>query len=630
MYDFSKLNDNYPEGIKSHQQYFILRWGELLDESPLHFRKLLAPCSRAVLKEFLDVINLFHSGVLHAYNIPIMVKELIDTLKSDIVLKKFLSDDFNFIIDKLSSFLTNMPDTDTESKDGVLERITDKNLNYISSLVKSFLNKLESEDIIKIYTTHFKDCLSEEQYNYSSLDRELSLLVSELLYEGHSRSYLYRWGAGVFIYDKEKAPFLERVDRIGQLGRKNKRTFHCFLKVSLPKNNDFLYELTGNVRFFKDSNDAKVILEESMSNPLTSEINEYFDGDPNLKIGLVELKATDLNAALTQSANLLISRLSLFNLDKRSKSYTPSIKKNVVVYDVEGDNVELTSYGDESGIKIARTSEYLKILFSTSEEEYKTLHRLMGWLRIVQDSPKETGLVAMWSMMELLFVHDYAEKQRNVIVHTIPYISHFYVKSMVTRALTILESDSSKFEELKAKILDIYGAQAFTKDRKIKKEYFVEYINVNEAEVLKIYSDLYLHQRYIRLINSFTKIKKAEKKQIYVHLKEFIEELEQKITHDLRRAYRIRNILAHEASVHVDFFEDVYAKLTFYLQIILDDIFYSISRQNKNTIEQLVTIKRESYLLYMEYVNSLHKSLEKGESHLDKYERLINTRNLLI
>ncbi|HHY72179.1 MAG TPA: hypothetical protein GX497_02945 [Bacillus bacterium] len=486
-----------------------------------------------------------------------------------------------------------------------------RDIDNVKAFTKAFLNKLESLNIIEYYSNFFKEKLSSDYYSFSDIDANLAIFLSELLFEGNSKAYLYRWGAGVFVYDENEDSLIAKMDRLGlELGKKNQRAFLCFLKVNVPNQYQALYKLNGKVRFFQDHNDARTILEEELTGTFSGEIDEFFTSDMNLQIALIELEAMDEEAAIHKTRKHLLSRLTLINLDSKLKNYIPSIKKDVVLLDKRSSNASLKSDGEELGIKIARNSEYLQILFSDNEDEYKTLNRLMGWLRVVQDSPKETALVAIWSMLELLFVHENRDKNKSVIKQAIPYISHFYAKSIAIKVLKILKKHETQYEIIKKGIEDKYGSNSIGRNRNIKLEYFLYYIKKYERDVLELYSDFLMEQRYILFINSFTTVKKEKKKHPTLHLKEYILELEDRIRTDLLRAYRIRNILAHEASVNAIFFDDVYWKMVFYLQIILDDILFSINKQNKNTIEQMVMIKEESYLLYMNFLDSLAKDLQ--------------------
>ncbi|AYV68707.1 hypothetical protein C2I06_18475 [Niallia circulans] len=653
MYDIEKLMQNYNPSLKSHEQYFILRWSELLEGGPLHFRKLINPCTRALISEFIGVTNLFNAGVLKIYNINNAAKELKIALKNDKIIKGFLNNDYTFIIGKLSNFISQLT-SEQESSNAEENKRLIKEIDIINEFIKAFLNKLESKNIIELYSIYFREHLPTDSYSYSKIDRELSMLISELLYEGNSKAYLYRWGAGVFVYDREKTTLIEKLERLGQdLGKKNLRTFKCYLQANLPNIYDFWEKLEGKIKIFKDSNEARLGLEEISQNALEKSVNDYFNIDNSLKILQIEIEAADEEAAINQARILLLTKLSLINLDKKSKVYIPSVKNRVVLLDTRSNNISIrTDNDDGDGIKIAKFSDYLHILFTANENKYKSLNRLMGWLRVVQDSPKETALVAMWSMMELLFVHDYSDKNNKVISQAKPYISHYFAKNMVVKATQILKTKEANYNLLKEKIKEEYGDVALRRqDNNIKLEYLLDYIKLHENEVLNVYDNLILEQRYIQYLNSFTTVVKERKHQAFIHLKGYILQLEENMDNDLARAYRIRNILAHEASIQSDFFEDIYEKMVFYLQIILDDILFSMIKQNKNTIEQLTMIKEESYKQYIKHLDNVAKVLlatnddlkdkdgevmdeekesQKTQERLDIYKGIVNTKNLLI
>ncbi len=174
--------------------------GELLENTHLHYRKLLKPSIRSVLKESLRVINYFKDQTLYEHNVFEILEEVIEALNNNIVLKRTYLEDFNLVKSRLERFLSNKQ-TFKELKSGSDKH---KQLNLPYTIITTLYNKLENVDIPKIYSNYLKDELGKSSLSFEIVDDLTELLISELIYEGHNKQYLFNWGKGVFITDSTK------------------------------------------------------------------------------------------------------------------------------------------------------------------------------------------------------------------------------------------------------------------------------------------------------------------------------------------------------------------------------------------------------------------------------------------
>lgn len=214
MYKHFK-NQGYNPELSSHQIYFIQRWGELLENTHIHYRKLLKPSIRSVLKESLRVIDYFKDQTLYEHNVFEILEEVIETLKNNLVLKKVYSEDFNLVKSRIERFLSNRQ----AFKELKSESDKYKQLNLPYTIITTLYNKLDNADIPKIYSNYLKDELGKSNLSFEIVDHLTELVISELIYEGHNKQYLFKWGNGVFITDPEPN-FLKRIERIKELGKK--------------------------------------------------------------------------------------------------------------------------------------------------------------------------------------------------------------------------------------------------------------------------------------------------------------------------------------------------------------------------------------------------------------------------
>ncbi|MDN8591250.1 hypothetical protein Q0V21_21035 [Paenibacillus sp. 11B] len=615
MYKISSIQGNNPT-LLSHQAYFIHRWGELFEKSHLHYRKLSYPCVRAVLKESVQVIENYKTEVLFEHNVFEIFTEVITTLKRNKVFEDQFKEDWSLVISRLELFLTE--------KETFLQHINrmDKHrkLELPLTLIEGLLNKLENIDIPKLYVDLLSKELSKPTLSFEQIDNYLELLMSELIFEGHHKQYLYRWGQGVLVSDGESS-FLKKLERISELGIKNKRNFECFIPLRLPDGYDSLIGTDGPLTFFSDPDRARLTIDDAYDVPQVHDapVIEFFKKDTH--IARIKLAATDDVAAINTAREELSSITRLFTLENRHKLYNPGNFTQALVFDLSTKKINTDPIIEVSqyGLQVTRSDTYIKINMSSKlTGKYKGLDQLLQWCRVIQDSPKETGLVAMWSLMEYLFITEPTNKRKGIIEHATPYLSQFYLKSLVYRCRELVKQNQTGNKILKDVVQERLGIESIDKKNKeIKLHYLLQFIAEYKNEAMSAFTGDSLSQRYIGLLNKYMQLRG---KKIWFY--EYLNDFEKQIECDLSRAYRLRNILTHQAYVDKIFFEEIYERLSFYLKLILDDMLYSMSLQPDNSLHQLVKIKKESYGDY--------KKLITGIDKVTSYKDLLKTKSLLI
>lgn len=613
-------NKGYSPLLANHCVYFIHRWGELLENSQLHYRKLVKPALRTVLKESLAVVDHFKNQVLYEHNVFEILNELVENLNSNLVLKQFFFEDFELIKSRLENFLSN------KQSFSELKSELDKNkqLNLPYTLISAFYNKLENEDIPKLYANYLKNELNKPKVSFELVDTLVELLISELIYEGHNKEYLYKWGKGVFIIDSEPN-FLKRIDRIKELGKKNRRPFECLIILKLPHGYESLFQNEkGNITFYKEPETLRVQFTEEYNDEVLNsrEFYEFFKTEKH--IARIKLYSTDEIAAINTARETLIDTTKLFTLENRNKNYDPGNLSNALIYDFQGNQLNMNPYIEvnQQGVRISNNEKYIKVnLSSRLDNKYLSLDQLLQWCRVIQDSPRETGLVAMWSLLEYLFVIDQSAKRKSVLDLAIPYICHFYLKSLSWRAREILRSGNySENQKILEEVRETIGSNAIdSRKDEIKLHYFIQFLATNKEKVMDIYSGKIFEQRYIGLISKFFTLRGNK-----LWFKDFLSKIEIQIKSDFLRAYRVRNILAHQASIDEELLDETYDVISYYLKLILDDLLYTITLQPNNSVHDFVKIKKETYDNY--------KKMLLNIDTIDNvnFKRLITTKSLLV
>lgn len=613
MYRSSDIK-GYNPPLMPHQLYFIQRWGELFGKSHLHYRKLSYPCVRAVLKEAIQVIENYKAEVLYEHNVFEVFQEVVSALKENKVLLASFKEDWSLVSSRLELFLS-----DKQSFSEITNTIEKhKRVELSLTLIRGLLNKLENTDITKLYIELFARELLKPELSFELVDQYLALLMGELLFEGHHKQYLYRWGHGVLVNDGESS-FLKKVERISELGVKNRRRFDCFIRLKLPDGYDGLVDTNGPLTFFSDPERARIQIDEMHDVPQAHEarVVEFFKKDKH--IARMTLSATDEVAAINIARDEIISTTRLFTLENRHKLYNPGNLTEALVFDVNTKKINTKPVIEVSqhGLQVSKIEQYIKINMSSKlTGKYRGLDQLLQWCRVIQDSPKETGLLAMWSLMEYLFVTDQANKRKSVIEYATPYLLQFYLKSLVFRCRDLINHAES--EALAGIVVQKLGRDSIdTKTNEIKLHYLLQLISEYKEETISLFPSDALNQRYVGLLNKYMQLRGNK-----LWLFDYIEKLEKQIECDLTRAYRLRNILTHQAYVDMIFFEEIYEKLSFYLKLVLDDLLFSMSLQPDNSLHQLVRIKRESYKDYQNHITGIDK--------IHSFKALLQTKSLLV
>lgn len=226
-----------------------------------------------------------------------------------------------------------------------------------------------------------------------------------MIYEGHKKEYLYNRGNGVYVIDPEP-DFLKRVGRIKELGKKNRRPFECLITLKLPDGYESLFNnKEGSIIFYEDPETLRVRFVEEYDNKETNSQKFYNFFKTDKHIARIKLYSTDEVAAINSAREDLIATTKLFTLENKHKQYDPGNLSDAIFFDNQGNQLNMNPYIEiyQQGLQISNNDWYIKInLSSRMDNKHVGLVQLLQWCRVIQDSPRETGLVAMWSLLEYL------------------------------------------------------------------------------------------------------------------------------------------------------------------------------------------------------------------------------------
>ncbi|MFU2016164.1 hypothetical protein ACM6Q7_14085 [Peribacillus butanolivorans] len=586
--------------LNSSEVYFILKWGEIFQNVPLNYRTITPLSFRALLKESIEVLQLSNLGILKDYNVINILEDLTESIKLDDILFNHLERDFTHLLSQIHTFISDEKVIQDKKRDELTERINsrkEKKRKTLILLFQSLLNKMESTNILKIYAEFLNKKVSNSKYG--EIDEYISLLAGELMYEEHSRQYLFEWGEENFV--SNNGSFSNRLNLLEKLGNKNMKEYECIFKISVDKiTSTFqLYGSGREVEFIENPHSEHNRLKSLTGLQVIDGVGRFFNHVGQL--ARVTVKATDKYSAIYIAKRNLNSIVKIFNLHPNFTRFDASINEHIVIHTKHTKQVNLIHDTIKPNVLVLGETVKLYDLATgpLSEESYKGLNQLLQWCRVVQESPIETSIVAMWSMLEFIFASEQKDKFGSVLKYTKPYIAHYYAKSLLNRTEQLLRRNNAKYQILKSNVT-AYDPNCLNSAGNLKLDSLFEYITTNLSQVQTTYQGDTLVQRYILLIEMLTKDKsiKSSKGSKRMWLFHFIEQVEKQVVTDLQRAYRVRNILAHQALAKGDLLDDIYNKLIFYVQIILNNIIYSMQKQPYNTIHQLTELKFFTYENY--------------------------------
>jgi hypothetical protein len=469
--------------------------------------------------------------------------------------------------------------------------------NDIMKYISSFSKKLDYTDFIGLHIDILCEIFNKERPSYDAIDKVLSSLLTELVYEGHSMRYLFKWGLTTFIH--EFRDFNAKINSVRALGSRNERKFEIYFKLSFPKKE--FYETPGlDITFLRENTHEKTAIAEFLS-------------DATKEKAVVNIDAVDMFDALEKARDKLLNTLLLSNLLEPNTNYNPNIAKEILIYDVTKEVLTIEKYEENISPKIRLSNLQCYFLASSKKNNTDTkesLARALHWCRVANYSPDEGKFLALWSVFEYL-LSGHSDKIIQLIVRFfIPFSGLYYCKRKVTLLQDLMKDDNGT----EYKVLTETISKEF-RQRNLRLGDFFNYVYNNAGTIEATFEDNDLLLRKLRWVSGCLSDRKI--------LVNSINGLEQKISSDLLRMYRLRNMLAHRAHVEEKTLESNLRWLVFYLQVLLENLLYIFEKRSDFTIEEILLAKEQSYQNYKNKLNSyLHPSID--------YKQVVLPEDLLI
>lgn len=507
--------------------------------------------------------------------------------KSDLIKDKFVRE-----FAKEIKFFQTVPKESTLLK--VSRRLKD------STTIKGFIRTLR--DLIKNQNFHLDS-------NHLKIIDEIILLITEYLFEkGHSKQEIYKnikslqskSSTPVDLFESVLKMLIENVsisidsyplEKITIFVRKNlvnknnnfkiksiiEKYFHTLKLESRAKKIsifDTFYDLNIEVMLYKiDQNYVEKIL-----NLLNERLLEF------ASLGIIDLDHIEYTLGGS------VHSLDFFNSDLISVKYMNKFldKRSLV---------ELSEY---------KNDEILKIVSSLS-----TLNL-----------SKRQNFISLWSTLEFLLIEAAEDNKINTICANFPsYLVLFYYRK---RLKTLYRDMSREIDRANRKAshetremidLNTFVEKCLTKENIDFENWdliskFSKFIFINQSKFTNEWNELKIDEIEKNIFI-------AEIREIQVTKKSKLNQFEAMIKIDLKQMYRLRNTLTHSGINDLKILENTYYRLKYYVQTLLNSIFYNWENGTVESIQELHEIKRFECVLYKEFI-----------SHGNDIETLCHLKNL--
>ena len=560
MYTIKKETWNNYHNISHEQKYFIHKWGDLLNYRTIELNRVPLIGLRGMLKDLIEIFDLCKSNKLHESNLHYTAKEIKSKITDNMIIKKYYDIDYITIID-------------------ILEKISNGNHTgepHVKEILSSFSKKLN-----KYYYNNIVDFLNEKlgegKYTYHNIDKLTIFLLNDLLYQGYSTNYLFNWGLKVFVFDDEPQ-FHNRLNKLKELGENKERKFKCLFILKLPKKISSIK--TGDqINFYNNKNNINLKTEFLDKIPDLETDSQYYT--------TITTKAMDKNSALNNSDLKLNNLIKLHQIS--NPKYEPNIRKEVKIFSKNSDWTEKINYKRFLNIKIEdNLSSFIENYMGTQNEKcnQQTLHTLnkaLHWCRIANDSPLESKFLSFWTTLEFLLTTHTSKIIQPITSFLPPIIGIDYMRKIV---LEIGERIRKSRAEIDNHKIENKLKQLITQQGKIILPTLFEDIIENEEIWVSAFQNDFIKRKIRWLSNSLNDNNMFAKK---------IKNIVKQVEYDLRRLYRLRNLLAHQAHVGESRLNNYTRRLKHYLEIVLNKILYSFDNNKKHNHLELLICKQKSY-----------------------------------
>lgn len=495
--------------------FFAQILNEALFDYTLDTYKPQALNIRTLCIEALQTIDNIKSGLIKKQNINSIIEELLWSLNGDFVAKELIGNRLNEIVEKINSTKTN----EKKLKDVIL-------LLYHFFDNKKYLNKLQ-ENLIGLVPAN-----KEKERIYKATRS----FITELISYGYTTGYIYSVTNRLFFNFSEKVSFNDPKPFF-DIFNYEKKKFTVIYKVSnLFKE---FKSIEANLKLkITDTFEAEGLSKEEQSFIDKKDKNEVF-------VLFEEVEALDDNIARLKTEIPLYKIGNLFSFyhhrDIPKISEFALIINNTDKYSILREK-SIKSIVKKADIKPSIAAEKVKNLFATLDLPTNTIYRISRAIDLhsiaLTTEEIENKLLNLWTAIETLIpkeVDSGNDRIVQIVNALLPFQVHNYLQDLIQQA----GNDFFHFNKWKSKKF-VASATLKSYDNDFISLVALMMTSENEPIRKQVYALLenypLLRWRLFYLNKSLSCGKEINK---------LLENHKQKVEWQIRRIYRVRNLIVH-------------------------------------------------------------------------------------
>jgi len=553
--------------------FFAQCINELLFDYSIDTYKIPALNSRTLAVELQEATRDYESNILRKGAIEPIVAELVDALRKDPVIQELFGSYFEELLDALRKEQT-VPELKIKV-DYLLNRIGDGYLNTCIQLIKKMIDQPKEKDKIM---------------------RLARIYVNELIDKGYSAEYVF-FESNRFFFASRLPPRIERTEIIEDYLRMfnfQKRPFNIIYRVGRSFSIAKGYAPELDIEIVDKCPDLAFLHQTDKVDKFTGQNNEC----PLYLIVKVEEAFDEVKArAIADEQILLFDSLAKYHVHRSNLVVT----ENALVYSEDQKRFNVYRRPNRAVLKRPdRPSEKLSQLARetianiTSEKlDEQAFYRLIRALKrhqsaIRSDAP-ENQLLEFWSTVEVLFppISDSSDRIVQIGESMIPFICSEYAAKLSSDLLISLRA-SGRPEALE------YLNEVPEGGNDIEKCLALFSIENNELLRQKFYALFEWHPLLRNRIYSLSK-----KFSSADAVRDTIFANRQRVSWQLQRIYRARNLIVHSGSTLpyvTTLVENIHSYVDRVLDVINERIFRSSHAITIDQIALQVRLEFEAHL----------------------------------
>lgn len=441
-------------------------------------------------------------------------------------------------------------------------------------LISCFFKQLNGTDLVGLHVDALRALLAQKPFPYDDVDTVLASLCLELIHSGYSLAFFKRSLGAAPDWTQTLPDYLLQI--ASQLKQYHHRQFSLFFKMTLPS--EFV-----DLSAIQDVEPLTEVPVDLLGCQNLEELRSFLGtGASTVR---VRRQAADVLRAAEEARTELGRLTDVFRLNRTT--YDPSISDQVLVFDPLTCTCQTESVSDlpYHPIRVLVTDFFpLSTSPDLDPSSRDAVFRSLYWLRAAESaSSPESKLVAMWIATEFLFPQ--RKSSLDPVLEFVPSFLQLYYVPMTMGYL----SQSLDFLAKKNRSNEL----VLKPPRTVGTGYNHDLAHHLLTQTRPILAAIEKDDILVRDVTTFC-VMMNTRGALYQMLQDY----EQQVTNDIRRIYRYRNLLVHEAALSSQTVFRCIDRLNIFTSTVLNGILYDLRRSPRLTLQEVLTSRKEACSQY--------------------------------